>query len=414
LNLFILYNIFVFLYTLGIRVASVFNLKARLWVKGRRGELKKIKESISQNPDKKKTAWFHCASLGEFEQGRPVIEAFRESHPDHKIFLTFFSPSGYEIRKNYPGADHVFYLPADTPGMAARFVKILSPDIVFFIKYEYWYNYLSVLKKHGIPVYMVSAIFRKSQPFFRGYGSWFRKQLENISWFFVQDKDSMELLHSIGINQVSVSGDTRFDRVDAIALLNKSVDGMNEFCKDSKVLLAGSTWPEDEKILIPFILSNKEKFKFIIAPHEVHKERIDALMEQLGTGALRFSMTENPNLQESRVLVIDSIGLLSTLYRYAYAAYIGGGFGAGIHNILEPAAFGVPMILGPNFERFREARELISEKGAFTILTAEDLRLAIYNLVETPGEHARASAVCSAYVNDHKGATEHIKRRIGR
>lgn len=410
--MFFLYNIFIYFYVLGIRAASLVNEKAKLWVKGRKGILGKIEEALAGDRDKKKIAWFHCASLGEFEQGRPVIEAFREAMPDHRIFLTFFSPSGYEIRKNYPGADHVFYLPADSPGMAAKFVKVLSPDIVFFIKYEYWYNYLAVLKQRGIPTYMVSAIFRSSQPFFRWYGSWFRKQLNNLSWFFVQDEDSESLLRKIDIQQVSVSGDTRFDRVNAIAGQKKPVEGMDEFCKDSLVMLAGSTWPEDEKILLPFILETKTKFKFIIAPHEVHKERIDGLMSQVGSGGLRFSQASDKNVREARVLVIDSIGLLASLYRYAFVSFVGGGFGVGIHNILEPAAFGVPVIFGPNYERFREARELIREGGATSIKNEEDFRKVFGRMADVPGERDRASGICSAYVTSHKGATAHILKHL--
>jgi len=410
--LFFLYNIFIYFYVLGIRAASLVNEKGKLWVRGRKDILQKIEEALTGNHDKEKIAWFHCASLGEFEQGRPVMEAFREAMPDHRIFLTFFSPSGYEIRKNYPGADHVFYLPADSPGMAAKFVKVLSPDIVFFIKYEYWYNYLAVLKQRGIPTYMVSAIFRSSQPFFRWYGSWFRKQLNNLSWFFVQDEDSESLLRKIDIQQVSVSGDTRFDRVNAIAGQKKPVEGMDEFCKDSLVMLAGSTWPEDEKILLPFILETKTKFKFIIAPHEVHKERIDGLMSQVGSGGLRFSQASDKNVREARVLVIDSIGLLASLYRYAFVSFVGGGFGVGIHNILEPAAFGVPVIFGPNYERFREARELIREGGATSIKNEEDFRKVFGRMADVPGERDRASGICSAYVTSHKGATAHILKHL--
>lgn len=410
--MFFLYNIFIYFYVLGIRAASLVNEKAKLWVKGRKGILGKIEEALAGNRDKKKIAWFHCASLGEFEQGRPVMEAFREAMPDHRIFLTFFSPSGYEIRKNYPGADHVFYLPADSPGMAAKFVKVLSPDIVFFIKYEYWYNYLAVLKQRGIPTYMVSAIFRSSQPFFRWYGSWFRKQLNNLSWFFVQDEDSESLLRKIGIRQVSVSGDTRFDRVNAIAGQKKPVEEMDEFCKDSLVMLAGSTWPEDEKILLPFILENKTKFKFIIAPHEVHKERIDGLMSQVGSDGLRFSQASDKNVREARVLVIDSIGILAALYRYAFVSFVGGGFGVGVHNILEPAAFGVPVIFGPNYERFREARELIREGAAYSIKSEEDFRAVFGRLADIPGERDWASGICSAYVASHKGATAHILKHL--
>jgi len=410
--LFFLYNIFIYFYVLGIRAASLVNEKAKLWVRGRKDILQKIEEALTGNHDKEKIAWFHCASLGEFEQGRPVMEAFREAMPDHRIFLTFFSPSGYEIRKNYPGADHVFYLPADSPEMAAKFVKVLSPDIVFFIKYEYWYNYLAVLKQRGIPTYMVSAIFRSSQPFFRWYGSWFRKQLNNLSWFFVQDEDSESLLRKIDIQQVSVSGDTRFDRVNAIAGQKKPVEGMDEFCKDSLVMLAGSTWPEDEKILLPFILETKTKFKFIIAPHEVHKERIDGLMSQVGSGGLRFSQASDKNVREARVLVIDSIGLLASLYRYAFVSFVGGGFGVGIHNILEPAAFGVPVIFGPNYEQFREARELIREGGATSIKNEEDFRKVFGRMADVPGERDRASGICSAYVTSHKGATAHILKHL--
>ena len=287
--MFVLYNIFIFFYVLGIRIASLVNEKAKLWVNGRKSILLKIENALSGTHDKKKIAWFHCASLGEFEQGRPLIEEFQKAFPGHLIFLTFFSPSGYEVRKNFTGADHIFYLPPDLPGIAAKFIKILSPDIVFFIKYEYWYNYLAILKQKQIPTYVVSAIFRPSQPFFRIYGFWFRKQLDNLSWFFVQDGDSEKLLRKIGIHQVTVSGDTRFDRVSAIVRQKRIIAGMDEFCRDSRIILAGSTWPEDEKILLPFILGNKSEFKFIIAPHEVHKERIDRLLSQLGSDSLRFS-----------------------------------------------------------------------------------------------------------------------------
>jgi 3-deoxy-D-manno-octulosonic-acid transferase len=259
---------------------------------------------------------------------------------------------------------------------------------------------------------MVSAIFRPSQPFFRGYGSWFRKQLKNLRWFFVQDEDSEKLLREIGVAKVSVSGDTRFDRVTAIVLQKNPVAGIDAFCEGSHILLAGSTWPEDEKILIPFILENKEKLKFIIAPHEVHKERIAGLMVQLGSGCIKFSEADEANLREARVLVIDSIGILARLYRYAYVSYIGGGFGAGIHNILEPAAFGVPVIFGPNFERFREARELIKEGGAVSINSEEEFRSACVRLTDMPGERDRASGICSTYVTAHKGATAHILKHL--
>jgi 3-deoxy-D-manno-octulosonic-acid transferase len=408
----ILYNIFIFLYTLGIRIASLFNLKAKLWVKGRKDILKKIENGLATKKPGQKVAWFHCASLGEFEQGRPVIEAFRKMMPDHLIVLTFFSPSGYEIRKTYSGADHVFYLPADFPRTARKFIEILNPDCAFFIKYEYWYNYLSFLKKSHIPVYMVSAIFRDTQLFFKGYGFWFRKQLHNLTWFFVQDENSEKLLMGIGIHQVSVSGDTRFDRVGAISGQQKQIKGIREFCNGSKVILAGSTWPEDEKVLLPFIFENKEKYKFIIAPHEVHEARITSLMSQLGNDCMRFSKADEMPISDFHVLVIDSIGILSSLYRQAFVAYIGGGFGVGIHNILEPAAFGVPVIIGPTYQRFREARELILEGGAFCINNEFELTKVVQELTDFPDKHKRVSDICSEYVEVNKGATKHIIEHI--
>jgi len=381
-------------------------------VNGRKDIFAQMEEALKGEHEKKKIAWFHCASLGEFEQGRPVIEAFRKQMPDHRIFLTFFSPSGYEIRKNYSGADYIFYLPPDLPGRAVKFVRILSPDIVFFIKYEYWYNYLSILKRRGIPTYMVSAIFRSSQPFFQWYGFWFRKQLNNLTWFFVQDEDSAKLLNAIGIGQVSVSGDTRFDRVSVIAQQNGSVEFIEGFCKNSMIFLCGSTWPDDEKILLPFIRENKARLKFIIAPHEVNKERIEGLMSLLGSDGLRYSdMKERVN-PEASILVIDSIGLLASLYRYAFLAFVGGGFGVGIHNILEPAAFGVPVIFGPNYGRFREARELINKGGAVSINGIENLRSTFTRLIEIPDERDRCSGICLKYVASHKGATEHILKQI--
>jgi 3-deoxy-D-manno-octulosonic-acid transferase len=410
--LFILYNIFIYLYVSVIRMAAIFNPKARQWVNGRKNFPGNIESALSAHNDGKKVAWFHCASLGEFEQGRPVFEAFRSARPDYRIVLTFFSPSGFEVRKDYAGADHVFYLPADTPANAKKFIRLLFPDIVFFIKYEYWYNYLVGLKEMNIPVYMVSAIFRLSQPFFRWYGGWFRKQLNNMAWFFVQDRDSESLLHSIGINKVSVSGDTRFDRVQAIADQNRPVQWMREFCKDSTVFLAGSTWPEDEALILPFILENKNRMKFIIAPHEVHKERINGLMLLIGSGGLRYSEANAQNIAGARILVIDSIGILAFLYRYVFVSFIGGGFGAGIHNILESAAFGVPVIFGPNYLRFREACELIREGGAFSVSEKQEFRTLFGKLMEDPRMRDRASTVCHTYVSVNKGATGHILEHI--
>ena len=410
--MFILYNIFVNFYVSVARLAALFNPKARQWVHGRKNLLENIGLTLSAYSDGKKIAWFHCASLGEFEQGRPLIEAFKSSKPDYRIVLTFFSPSGFEVRKNYPGADHVFYLPADTRANAKKFIRLVSPDIVFFIKYEYWYSYLAELKQMNIPVFMVSAIFRPSQPFFRWYGGWFRKQLGNLTWFFVQDSKSESLLHSIGIYQVSVSGDTRFDRVAAIAEENRPVQWMEEFSRDSTIFLAGSTWQEDEKLILPFILENTSRMKFIIAPHETHKERIDGLMMLIGSGGLRYSEANVQNITEARVLVIDSIGILAFMYRYAFLSFVGGGFGAGIHNILESAASGVPVICGPNHQLFREARDLIRKGGVFSVTNEQEFRSVVGRLTGDSGLHDRVSAICRTYVSGNKGATRHILDHI--
>ena len=411
-NLFILYNIFVLFYTSAIRVAALFNPKARQWVNGRNNLLEYIRSALSADSERKKVAWFHCASLGEFEQGRPVIEAFRSARPDYRIVLTFFSPSGFDVRKDYPGADHVFYLPADTRANVRKFIRLLSPDLVFFIKYEYWYNYLAELKRKNIPVYMVSAIFRPSQPFFRWYGGWFRRQLDNLAWFFVQDRDSESLLHNIGINKVSVSGDTRFDRVQAIADQDRPVQWLEEFCKDSRMFLAGSTWPEDEDIILPFVSDNKNRYKFVLAPHEVDKERIDGLLSRIGSTGLRYSEANVQNIAEARVLIIDRIGILAFLYKYAFVSFVGGGFGAGIHNILESAAFGVPVLFGSNYLRFREACDLIREGGVFSIRDEQEFRTVIGRLTGNPGMHEQASSICRDYVAANKGATRHILEHI--
>ena len=410
--MFLLYNILIRFYLAGIRIMALYNPKARLWIKGRKDILGKAAGFIRNKTEKKKTAWFHCASLGEFEQGRPLIGSFHAAKPDYRIILTFFSPSGYEIRKSYPVADGVLYIPGDTPEMARKFITILSPDIVFFVKYEYWYNHLAELKRRNIPVYMISAIFRPSQPFFRWYGSWFRKQLNNLAWFFVQDPESEQLLKKIGITHVSVSGDTRFDRVGAIAAQSSPVKGMEHFCRDSFIMVAGSTWPEDEKTIFGFINGNKEHCKSIIAPHEVDKERIKGLISRFGAGIQLYSGADEKSLTESRVLIIDSIGILAFLYRYATVAYIGGGFGAGIHNILEAAASGIPVIFGPNYQKFREAQDLILGGGAFSVANPSEFMKVMEQLMNDAEAREKAGSFCLDYINTHKGATQHILHHI--
>lgn len=402
------YHIFIFFYSFAIRVAALFNPKAALWVSGRKQIFERIEKSIlEKDPQrKKKTAWFHCASLGEFEQGRPVIEAYRQSHPENFILVTFFSPSGYEIRKNYPLADFIFYLPPDTKSNARRFIKIVNPALAVFVKYEYWYNYLSALRRNNVKTYVISAIFRPSQYFFKWYGAWFRKKIAQMTWFFVQDAGSLNLLNSAGIRNASVSGDTRFDRVSAIRNTITENPAVEAFCQDEQVIVAGSTWPEDEKILLSVL--RDRNFKLIIAPHETDKARIQNLIEKIDVPVLKYSDADKENAAGAKILIIDSIGILSSLYHYATVAYIGGGFGAGIHNILEAAAFGIPVIFGPNHLKFREANDLIRLGGAFSIENGSRL----VQILDNPGILSPCGMVCSKYVDDNQGATQRIMEHL--
>jgi len=387
----------------------MFNPKAKLWVDGRKGLLKKLAGQIDKND---KIAWFHAASLGEFEQGRPVIESFRKRFPAYKILLTFFSPSGHEIRKNYEGADYVVYLPIDTKRNAREFVKIVQPQLVVFIKYEFWFNYLKVLFKNNIPVFFASVIFRKEQHFFKWYGSWSRKMLKRVSFFFVQNRESYDLLKSIGIDQVDISGDTRFDRVFSIAENAKKFPLIEKFAEGDKVFLAGSTWPKDEE-LIEKLSSEDPSLKIIVAPHEIHPERIDSLVKRFASQkALRYSEADENGISKAQILIIDGMGFLSGLYQYCHFAYIGGGFGKGIHNILEAATFGKPVIFGPNYQRFAEAVDLVQMEGAFVINNSSDLISISEKLLNDNGSWQNASSICKEYVMKEKGATEHILSKI--
>lgn len=366
----------VFLYNLGIRiyqilvaVVSLFNKKAKLFRDGRKGWEKRLRESIKEND---RVVWFHCASLGEFEQGRPVIEAFRVKYPDIKILLTFFSPSGYEIRKNYQGADYIFYLPLDTYWNSKKFIDIVNPVATIFVKYEFWYFYLNGLKKRGVPTYVISAIFRPEQAFFKWYGGWYRKFLANFKHLFVQNESSKELLASIGVTNVTVAGDTRFDRVIANAQAAKVVPLIEQFVGDSKVMVAGSTWPKDEEIIVEHFKANPHNLKLIIAPHEIHEQEIEKLRSSFGLKTLRYTKPDECNPSEAQVLIIDTIGILSSIYRYGHISYIGGGFGVGIHNTLEAAVFGIPVLFGPNYQRFQEAVDLIETGTAKPIKSIEE------------------------------------------
>jgi 3-deoxy-D-manno-octulosonic-acid transferase len=388
----ILYNISIQIHIIAIHIAALFNAKAKLWVKGRKAIFQKLAEAIKEDQD---IVWFHCASLGEFEQGKPIIEGYKLKYPNHKILLTFFSPSGYEIRKNYDGVDWVFYLPSDTKKNAIQFLSIVNPIKVIFIKYEFWFNYMNELNKSNTPLYSVSSIFRKEQSFFKY--DFFANQLNNISHFFVQDQNSKELLKNIGITNCTVTGDTRFDSVIANTQNAISIPLIEEFSENKTTIICGSTWPKDEALLVKYIKENPN-YNYIIAPHEMH--HISELKKQ--TNALLFSKADSTNISNSNVLIIDSIGILSNIYKYGDLAYIGGGFGVGIHNILEAVAYGLPVVFGPNYQKFKEANELIELEGAKDISNHSELETIILSFIDFD------SSISKNYIKNNAGATEII------
>lgn len=412
----IIYTSLIYLYLFAIRVASLFNSKAKLWIEGRKNIFKKLQTQLS-TPNSKlltpksKLIWFHCASLGEFEQGRPLMEKIKREQPETKILLTFFSPSGYEVRKNYAGADCIFYLPMDTPSSAKKFIEIVKPEIAIFVKYEFWFNYLNELKKEHIPTYLICGIFRKDHYFFKNYGAWFRKQLNAFTHFYLQDQSSLSSLNSIGYHNTTVAGDTRFDRVFEISKSVKQIDIVKQFVTDKKVFIAGSTWEEDIKIISNFNFKN-EGFKLIIAPHEIDEITIQSTIQQFNNSTIiRYSQANEQNIKTADVLIIDNIGMLSSLYQHGTIAYIGGGFGKNIHNILEPATFGLPIIFGPKYHNFIEAKELIQLGGAFSISPSEDFKKTV-ELLCRPDALKTASSTSKNYVLSHIGATDKILRSI--
>ena len=380
-----------------------------MWLLGRHDIFSEIKKNI--RPDDK-IVWFHCASLGEFEQGRPIIEKFKDQNPAYKILLTFFSPSGYEIRKTWEAADYIFYLPIDTKKNASRFIDLIRPEMAFFVKYEYWYNYIRTLDKHRIPIFVVSAIFRPQQHFFKWYGRWFRNQLDRVSWFFIQNEASKDLLNSIGIEQCTISGDTRFDRVLKIAENERSFPMIERFAEGSNLIVAGSTWPQDETMILNLINNPENNFKFIIAPHEINQEIIHGFIKKCNQKIIKYSEAKEESIDKANVLIIDSIGLLAFLYRYAKIAYIGGGFGKGIHNILEAVTFGKPVIFGSNFTAFQEANDLIGLKGAFSISSEKEFLQIIEKLLNNELFYRNSVNVCTKYIQDKAGATTIILDKI--
>ena len=403
-----MYNLIIFLYLVGVAIASLFNKKVRKMWRGEREAIRTIKEKLDPNG---RYVWFHAASLGEFEQGRPLMEQLRRDHPEYKILLTFFSPSGYEVRKNYEGADIICYLPLDTITNARRFLRTIRPEMAFFIKYEFWYNYLHILRHRGVPVYSVSSIFRPGQVFFRWYGRQYSHVLKCFSHFYVQNEESRELLSTIGIHDVTVVGDTRFDRVLQIKAAAKQLPIVEQFVGDaskSKVFIAGSSWQPDEEIFIPW-LNEHPGWKVIIAPHvieEDHLQQIEKMLED--RQVVRYSAAANAQLSSADVLIIDCFGLLSSIYHYADVTYVGGGFGVGIHNTLEAAVWDVPVIFGPNNQRFQEAQGLKACGGGMEIGNANDFHRIMQGFEEHPELMQELGEKSGDYVKSMTGATEKI------
>ena len=403
----LIYNLGIYLYKQAVKLVSARNPKAKLMVEGHKTLFSDLESKIEKG---EKYIWIHSSSLGEFEQGRPIIEKIKKTNPKEKILLTFFSPSGYTVRKDYPLADVVSYLPFDLPGNVSRFLDIVNPKMAIFIKYEFWGNFLNELHKRAIPTYIVSAIFRENQIFFKPYGSIFRGMLKNYEHLFVQDETSKKLLAKIGVENVSVVGDTRFDRVAEIASQVKELPIFEAFSKDSYTMIIGSSWQADEDIYMDYFNSHPE-LKLIIAPHEINDAHMQYLMSNIKRPVLLYSQAEGKNVSEYDCIIVDCFGQLSSIYRYGNLAYIGGGFGSGIHNVPEAAVYGIPVIFGPNFKKFKEAKNLIACGGAFTISSKEEFENVMQNLSDKETRE-KAGAVAGEYINCNTGATLKILERI--
>ena len=403
------YDLIMSLYAGIIRLVGLRYEKARLWSEGRRDLFSRMREKIDP---RERIIWLHVASLGEFEQGRPLIEALRESHPEYRILLTFFSPSGYEIRKNYAGADYIFYLPIDTRKQVRQFLDIAHPEVVIFVKYEFWLNFLTELRRRRIRTFVVSAIFRRNSVFFRFYGGLWRKALKTFEVLFVQNEESKSLLAELGYPNTVVAGDTRFDRVAKIAREAKQVPMIERFKGDKQLFIAGSTWGPDEELLLPLMNDNPE-LKFVIAPHEMDEGRIERLMRETRGGAVRYTQCDDKTSFEGKqLLILDTVGLLASAYGYASWGYIGGGFGVGIHNTLEAATFGLPIAFGPKYEKFKEARDLVAIGAARSITTYEELKAWFAPLRDDEKHLTKSSRLARDYTLSHQGATETILKTI--
>ena len=401
----ILYSIALAGYSLIIHIAAWFHPKAAEWVDGRRHWQRQMSGAVKPG---EKRIWFHCSSLGEYEQGRPVLERLRNEYPSCKIVLTFFSPSGYRQKKNDPLADYVFFLPLDGRYNSKRFIEIINPYFVIFVKYEFWHFYIKVLKEKKIPSFVISAAFRSSQIYFQNYGKFFYQILQRITHIFVQNQASLELLYDSKLANVTVSGDTRFDRVYANSLNRKELKYINEFKNNKRLFIAGSTWPADEKVLLPLIAAYHNEIQFIIVPHEISAGSVQRLKKHIGTETVLYSQLNDENVQQNSVLIIDNVGMLSSLYRYADFGYVGGGFGAGIHNTLEAAVFGIPVFFGPNYKKFTEAIQLIQLQTAFSVNDFEEMEHQLVPLLTAPDEIEKIRQKDQRYIDSSRGATDVI------
>ena len=410
-----IYNLVVLFAAQILKILALFSSKMKLFVEGRKSVFQTLKDKIHSED---KVFWFHAASLGEYEQGLPVIEKIKSQFPHHKIVITFFSPSGYEVRKNNAIADVTVYLPLDTKANAQQFLDLVRPEKVFFIKYEFWPNYLHQLKQRNISTYLISGIFREKQVFFKWYGGFYRNALKTFDYFFVQNETSKILLQSIGFNDVKVSGDTRFDRVVAILEKDNFLDFIEQFKNNQTTIVIGSSWPKDEELLVNFINQSTDNVKFIIAPHNIKDEQINSLYKQIKKTKFKYSNYEietlrKPRLENYQVFIIDTIGILTKIYSYADIAYVGGGFGnPGVHNILEPATFGIPIVIGPNYSHFAEATALVGLEGCISVKNQSELNEAFDLLLQNEDERFEKGHICSTFVQMNKGATQTIINHI--
>lgn len=402
------YNILTLIASFFLKGIALFNPKIKLFVEGRKTVFETLESSISETD---KTIWIHCASLGEFEQGLPIIEKLKKQYTTHKIVVSFFSPSGYEVKKNSPHADVIVYLPLDTKTNAKRFLNSLHPDIAIFVKYEFWPNYLNELKNRKIKTVLVSGIFRKNQIFFKSFGKGMRKSLHTFDHFFVQNKNSQELLNSIKFTNVTVSGDTRFDRVSEIVIRNNQLNFIEQFKQDKITIVYGSSWSDDEAIYLEY-LNNSENTKHIIAPHDIKPNKISKLKSLITKSVILYSEIDNKNLADYDVLIVDTVGLLTKIYSYADIAYVGGGFKTGLHNTLEPAVFGIPVVIGPEYQKFQEAIDLVSQKGILSISNKESYHKVINKLISSSSYRLATGEINSSYIKTNSGATINVLRHL--